>query len=133
MSGVPGDDEDYRLSFRIVSGCLEARVQGRIGSVEAIAGLFGRIGAELRRCGADQALILDETASVVPDAAEFEQMAALLAEGGFLGVRTAFVNVRGDAFERIEIGEIIARRHGHALRVFDSEPQARLWLRYVAD
>jgi hypothetical protein len=131
VSEAPDAGGGCSLAFRTVAGCLEVRASGRMETLEEIDGFFVRIGRELQRCGAREVLILDGTRSIVPDASQFEQLVASLAGVGFEGVRIAFVDVRGDALERIEIGEIIARSHGHALRVFDNEALARLWLRYT--
>lgn len=133
MSDGTGAPATFLLSFRKIGGCLEVRATGRLESVEAIALMLLGIGGELRRSGARQSLILDETRSVVPDATQFEQLVTGLAHQGFEGVRTAFVDVHGGSLERIEVGEIIARRHGYVLRAFDNEYLARLWLRYVPE
>ena len=72
----------------------------------------------------------DSTDGVVPSAQEFETLATSIRDAGFDGVRVAYVDVKGTAVGRIEVGEIVARRHGYHFRVFDREPLAWLWLRY---
>ena len=121
------------LRFEVRDGCLCVRSSGTIDTLEATIDFFRRIAAELRRVRARTLLIVDSTGGTVPDAGEFETLAGSLRDEGFEGVRIAFVDVKGTAIGRIEIGEIVARRHGYHFRVFDSEPLAWLWLRYGRD
>ena len=133
MSEVPAVGTALDLRFEVRNGSLCVRSSGTIDTLEATVDFFRRIAAELRRVRASTLLIVDSTDGTVPDAREFETMAGLLRNEGFEGVRTAFVDVKGTAVSRIEIGEIVARRHGYHFRVFDSEPLAWLWLRYGRD
>jgi len=121
------------LRFDVRDGCLCVRSSGTIDTLEATIDFFRRIAVELRRVRAAGLLIVDSSDGAVPDADEFETLAASLRNEGFEGVRTAFVDVKGTAISRIEVGEIVARRHGYHFRVFDSEPLAWLWLRYGKD
>ena len=121
------------LRFEVREGCLCVRSSGTIDTLEATIDFFRRIAIELRRVRAGGLLIVDSTDGTVPDAAEFETLAGSLRGEGLDGVRIAFVDVKGTAIGRIEVGEIVARRHGYHFRVFDSEPLAWLWLRYGKD
>ena len=121
------------LRFEVREGCLCVRSSGTIDTLEATIDFFRRIAVELRRVRAGGLLIVDSTDGTVPDAAEFETLAGSLRGEGLDGVRIAFVDVKGTAIGRIEVGEIVARRHGYLFRVFDSEPLAWLWLRYGKD
>lgn len=130
-AGTPGAAvAPVDLRFELRDGCLCVRSSGTIDTLEATIDFFRRIAAELRRVRARTLLIVDSTDGTVPDAGEFETLAGSLRDEGFEDVRIAFVDVKGTAIGRIEIGEIVARRHGYHFRVFDSEPLAWLWLRY---
>lgn len=123
----------FELSYRYEGGCLDTRVTGGIDTLDAMVDMFMGIAAELRRQQPAALLVLDETTSMVPSAEQFVELARRMEGGGFDGVRTAYVDVRGNALARIEVGEIIAREHGYTLRVFDNEKLARIWLRYGQD
>lgn len=131
--GTGGDGAPCDLRFEVRDGCLCVRSSGTIDTLEEIIGFFRRIAAELRRVRAGGLLIVDSTEGAVPDADGFEMLAGSLHNEGFEGVRIAFVDVKGTAIGRIEVGEIVARRHGYHFRVFDNEPLAWLWLRYGKD
>lgn len=132
-TATPGGGAGYRLAFGIEGGTLRVASHGVIDTLATTLAYFRDIAQELRRRQARSLLIVDSTDGVVPDAKEFETLAASLKDEGFDGIRIAFVDAKGTAIGRIEVGEIIARRHGYRFRVFDSEPLAKVWLRYGRD
>lgn len=77
-------------------------------------------------------LVVDESRGVVPTPDQLESLAVALKGEGFDRVPVAYVDVAGTALARIEAGEIRARSHGYAFRVFDNERMARIWLLYGA-
>ncbi|MCA0394706.1 MAG: hypothetical protein LCH70_11430 [Proteobacteria bacterium] len=128
--GGKGPGSAFDLRFEMRDGSLCVYSSGTVDSLPATIEFFLRIGEELGRVQARRVLIVDSTDGVVPSAQEFETLATSIRDAGFDGVRVAYVDVKGTAVGRIEVGEIVARRHGYHFRVFDREPLAWLWLRY---
>ncbi|TXH67165.1 MAG: hypothetical protein E6Q88_10865 [Lysobacteraceae bacterium] len=118
------------MSFRRDHACLIADVTGWIWTPEAVLNMFVRIGAELKRTGHHRLLVLDHTHGAVPGEADMRRLISAMQGRGFDGVRVAYVDARGTAVGRMEIGEIIAREQGYHCRVFDREDPARIWLNY---
>lgn len=120
----------FAVEFQRVDRCLKARVSGHLGSPADTLALFERIGAELRRAHAPLLLVLDQSDGPVPNAAEFEHIIDRLHGSGLRDVRIAYVDLGPEAIEKIEVGELLAREAGYALRTFNDIVPARLWLRY---
>jgi len=131
MSDLPVPDEPgYTLTIVADSSALVATVTGRIDLVESLIELFLRIGAEARRTGLRQVLVLDHTQGVVPPETQLRRMFDAVEGGGLAQVRLAYVDARGTAVSRMEMGEILGRERGYDCRVFDNESRARIWLHY---
>lgn len=120
----------FELILDLESSGLVANVTGRIGGIEALIALFMRIAAELRRTGLRQVLVIDHSFGVVPPEDQLKQLVDSVGGEGFADVRVAYVDARGTAISRMELGEIIGREHGYECRVFDNESRARIWLHY---
>jgi hypothetical protein len=125
-----GDASGFQLVLETESSGLVAMVTGRIETVEHLIAMFMRIAGEVRRTGVKQVLVLDHTQGVVPPEAQMHKLFAALEGQGFASVRVAYVDARGTAVSRMEVGEILGREHGYECRVFDNEPRARIWLHY---
>lgn len=131
MSDAPGHGEAaFELALATESSALVATVTGRIDTVEALIQVFLRIAAEVRRTGVRQVLVLDHTYGVVPPEAQFRKLFASLEGQAMEAVRLAYVDARGTAVSRMELGEILGRERGYDCRVFDNEARARIWLHY---
>lgn len=124
------DRSAFEVSFRRDDACLIADVTGWIWTPEAVFNMFVRIGTELKRSRQTRLLVLDHTHGTVPGEADLHRLVTAMGGRGFEGVRIAYVDARGTAVGRMEIGEIIAREHGYHCRVFDREAPARIWLNY---
>jgi hypothetical protein len=131
MSEEPTQDAPgFELALAIESSALVATVTGRIDAVEALIAVFLRIAAEVRRTGMRQVLVLDHTFGVVPPEAQLRRFFASLEGQAMDAVRLAYVDARGTAVSRMELGEILGRERGYDCRVFDNEARARIWLHY---
>ncbi len=120
----------FRVEFRLERGCLMADVTGWIETIDALIAMFLQVGAELRRTGLNRLLVIDHTRGVVPPEHELRKLMSAVEGHGFGSVRLAYVDARGTAVSRMEVGEILAREHGYACRIFDNEQVARIWLSY---
>ncbi len=130
---TPGFDPEnpgFELRLETESSGLVAHLAGRIDTVEALIAIFLAIGAEVRRTGVRQLLVIDHTFGVVPPEDQLRQLVSAMDGQGFADVRVAYVDARGTAISRMEVGEIVGREHGYECRVFDNEPRARIWLHY---
>jgi hypothetical protein len=123
----------FELQLATESSGLVATVTGRIETVDALIAMFLRISAEVRRTGVRQVLVIDHTFGVVPPEQQLRKLFAAMEGQGFGDVRVAYVDARGTAISRMEVGEIIGREHGYQCRVFDNESRARIWLHYGED
>ena len=120
----------FELRLDLESSGLVANVNGRIDGIEALIAMFMRIAAELRRTGLRQVLVIDHTFGVVPPEDQLKRLVDSVGGQGFADARVAYVDARGTAISRMELGEIIGREHGYECRVFDNESRARIWLHY---
>ena len=120
----------FQLTFITESSGLVANVTGSIDSIDALIAMFVGIGAELRRTSLRQLLVIDHSFGVVPPEKQLGKLFVSVEEQGFAEVRVAYVDARGTAIGRMEVGEIMGRELGYECRVFDNEARARIWLHY---
>lgn len=128
--GSGPDDPGFDLRIETESSGLVANVTGRIDTLDALIAMFLRIAAELRRTGLRSVLVIDHTHGVVPPEDQLRKLVGAMEGQGYASVRMAYVDARGTAISRMEVGEIIGREHGYECRVFDNEARARIWLHY---
>ena len=129
-SGFDPQKPGFQLALNIESNGLVANVTGRIDSVDALIALFMMIGVELQRTGVRSLLVIDHTFGAVPPEDQLRRLFSSVEGQGFAEVRVAYVDARGTAVSRMEVGEIMGREQGYECRVFDNEARARIWLHY---
>lgn len=129
-SGFDPQKPGFQLALNIESNGLVANVTGRIDSVDALIALFMKIGVELQRSGVRSLLVIDHTFGAVPPEDQLRRLFSSVEGQGFAEVRVAYVDARGTAVSRMEVGEIMGREQGYECRVFDNEARARIWLHY---
>ncbi|MBN8212215.1 MAG: hypothetical protein J0M09_04795 [Xanthomonadales bacterium] len=129
-SGFDPQKQGFQLALNIESNGLVANVTGRIDSVDALIALFMKIGVELQRTGVRSLLVIDHTFGAVPPEDQLRRLFSSVEGQGFAEVRVAYVDARGTAVSRMEVGEIMGREQGYECRVFDNEARARIWLHY---
>jgi hypothetical protein len=120
----------FTLEFVERPGYLFVRVTGVYGTLETTVAYWLAIAAEVRARRPARLLIRDEMLGEPPPPAELEKFVAAMAGQGFEGVRVAYVEADGEQVAQVEHGEILAREQGFDARVFGSEMQAEVWLRY---
>ena len=128
--GYAPQDSGFQLTCDTESSGLVANVTGRIDSVDALIALFMKIGVELQRTGVRNLLVIDHTFGAVPPEDQLRRLFSSVEGQGFAEVRVAYVDARGTAVSRMEVGEIMGREQGYECRVFDNEARARIWLHY---
>ncbi|MEQ1511215.1 MAG: hypothetical protein ABL934_00895 [Lysobacteraceae bacterium] len=129
-SGFDPQKPGFQLALSIESNGLVANVTGWIDTVDALIALFMKIGVELQRTGVRKLLVIDHSFGAVPPEDQLRKLFASVEGQGFAKVRVAYVDARGTAVSRMEVGEIMGREHGYECRVFDNEARARIWLHY---
>jgi hypothetical protein len=129
-SGFDPQKPGFQLTLTTESSGLVANVTGWIDTVDALIALFMTIGADLQRTGLRKLLVIDHTFGAVPPEEQLRKLFASVEGQGFAKVRVAYVDARGTAISRMEVGEIMGREHGYECRVFDNEARARIWLHY---
>ena len=120
----------FQLTFTTESSGLVANVAGLIDSIDALIAMFMEIGAELQRTGLRRLLVIDHSYGVVPPEEQLRKLFVSVEGQGFADVRVAYVDARGTAISRMEVGEIMGREQGYECCVFDNEARARIWLHY---
>lgn len=134
MEDTPkGPGQAFELTLRAESHCLVANVTGWIETIDAMIAMFSKIAIALRETHCTRLLVLDHTRGVVPPEHELKRLMATMAGRGFEEVRIAYVDMRGTAISRMEVGEILGRERGYDCRVFDNEQRASIWLNYGDD
>ena len=118
----------FQLTFTTQSSGLVANVTGLIDSIDALIAMFMEIGAELQRTGLRRLLVIDHSHGVVPPEEQLRKLFVSVEGRSFADVRVAYIDARGTAISRMEVGEIMGREQGYECRVFDSEARARVWL-----
>jgi hypothetical protein len=123
----------FEIVFRPDGDCLVAEVNGWIETVDALIAMFVEISGHIRERQYMRLLVLDHTEGTVPSEQEMKKLMIAMEGRGVSRVRVAYVDMRGTAVHRMEVGEILGREHGYDCRVFDNEQRARIWLHYGDD
>ena len=127
------DGLPFRAAFESCGDHLDVQVEGRIEGVDHLIALFLQVADAMRRFGTHKVLVVDHTHGVVPDESEMRQLMSAMGGQGYENVRLAYVDARGTAISRMEVGEILGRERGYECRVFDSQQRARIWLNYGSE
>lgn len=127
------DGLPFRVVFEAGGDHLDVQVEGRIECVDHLIALFLKVADAMRTSGAHKVLVVDYTHGVVPGEADMRNLMSAMAGQGYENVRLAYVDARGTAISRMEVGEILGRERGYECRVFDSQQRARIWLNYGSE
>jgi hypothetical protein len=126
----PPPSVPFVLAFAERPGFLFVRVTGVNGTLETTVACWLAIAEQVRARQPKKLLIKDEMSGEPPPPEQIEQFVRAMAGQGFEGVRVAYVEADDDQVPQVEHGEIIAREQGFDARVFGTQLQAELWLRY---
>ncbi|MBN8261357.1 MAG: hypothetical protein J0L59_03430 [Xanthomonadales bacterium] len=122
------DGPGFRIQYQPGPGHLRAYVFDGVDSIDVSIAMWRMLGAECRARQVDRLLVVEDLAATV-DTGELGRLTQAMEEAGFVGMRTAFVELRDD-LPGNEFGEILCRERGMAIRVFSDETEARRWLVY---
>ena len=109
---------------------LRVEIAGHRSSVEAGITAWRGIGQLAKEHEVKHLLVVSRVSGPLPTADEQRVILRSLLGWGFEGVRTAFVVSDSQSIADLEHGEMEARELGQESRVFGSEKQAEVWLRY---
>lgn len=132
---VPPDESDrpeqrFQLRFTDRGDYLFAAVKGEHDSPEITLAYWRRIAAECNRRGTARLLICDDLQGEPATPQDFVRLSEALRGSGLESVRIAFHEPISSNVRLVEHGELAFREAGFTLRVFGSEQEAELWLRY---
>ena len=128
----PSLQQPFDLRFANRGDYLHAVVSGDRDSPEISLAYWRAIAAECARRGAHRLLIRDELPGQPNDPEQMVRLAQALRGSGLEKVRVAFHEPVIIHLRLVEHGELAMREAGFTLRVFGSEHEAELWLRYGA-
>jgi hypothetical protein len=120
----------FELGFSDRGDYLYAAVKGEQDSVEITLAYWFEIAAECARRGTARLLVCDDLHGEPATPQDFARLAAALQGSGLESVRIAFHEPVSSHVRLVEHGELAFREAGFTLRVFGSESEAELWLRY---
>lgn len=123
-------DVPFNLRFTDRGDYLYGVVDGAQGTLETTLAYWREIAAECVRRGTTQLLICDDLVGAPASPQDFARLANDLRGSGLEHVRIAFHEPVSDNLRLVEHGELAFREAGFTLRVFGSEGEAELWLRY---
>lgn len=123
-------DHSWRLRFEERTGYLYAEVSGPEDSLAITTAYWRAVAAECSRRNTTHLLVCDRLRGEPASAEDFERLANDLRGIGLEQVRIAFHETVSDNLRFVEHGELAMREAGFTLRVFGSEREAEIWLRY---
>lgn len=120
----------YELRFDSHGDYLRVQVSGPGDSLEVSLAYWRDIAAECERRATRALLVVDlfENEPLTP--AEVEQVITAMRDSYMRQVRVAYCELNSAVVSQAEHGELTAREAGFTVRVFASEHEAELWLRY---
>lgn len=131
-SDNPGSNPDrsWRLRFEDRTDYLYAEASGPEDSLAITTAYWREIAAECARRGTTRLLVCDRLRGEPATPDEFRHLVESLAGSGLERVRIAFHEPVSEHVRYSEFGELAMREAGFTLRVFGSEREAEIWLRY---
>lgn len=120
----------YELCFVDRGDYLYACVKGAQDSPGITLAYWRQIASECQRRGTSRLLVCDDLQGEPATPQEFTRLASSMRGSGLEQVRIAFHEPNSANLRLVEHGELAFREAGFTLRVFGSEREAELWLRY---
>lgn len=121
---------DYELAFHDRGDYLRVVITGARDSLETSLAYWNEIATECERRGTRALLVSDELPGEPIPPQDQERVIQALRESYMQHVRVAYCEVDAVYLPQAEYGELLAREAGYTVRVFGSEREAELWLRY---
>ncbi|HET6906860.1 MAG TPA: hypothetical protein VFH52_07920 [Rhodanobacteraceae bacterium] len=120
----------YDLRFSDRGDYLRVEISGPGDSLEVSLAYWRDIAAECERRGTRALLVLDLFENEPLAQAEVDQVIEAMRNSYMRQVRVAYCELNSAVLPQAERGELAAREVGFTVRVFASEQEGELWLRY---
>lgn len=120
----------WYLRFEDRGDYLYAAVDGPEDSPDITIAYWRELNAECRRRGTRRLLVCDHLRGEPAGIEDFQRLIDALDDHELRKVRIAFHEPVSEHLRLVEYGELIFREAGYTLRVFGSEREAEVWLRY---
>ncbi|HJU09216.1 MAG TPA: hypothetical protein VJ727_12130 [Rhodanobacteraceae bacterium] len=120
----------YELKFQDHGDYLRVVIDGVQDSLEMSLAYWNEIAAECERRGTRALLVLDQLPGEPIPPQDQDRVIQALRESYMRQVRVAYCEADSVYLPQAEYGELVAREAGYTVRVFASEREAELWLRY---
>ncbi|HEX6614491.1 MAG TPA: hypothetical protein VF022_11555 [Rhodanobacteraceae bacterium] len=124
----PNDSHELRFESR--GDYLRAEVSGPGDSLQVSLAYWCEIAQECERRDVRALLVVDLFENEPLEPAEVDQVIEAMRDSYMRCVRVAYCESNSAAVPQAEYGELTAREAGFSVRVFASEHEAELWLRY---
>ncbi|MER3546928.1 MAG: hypothetical protein C4338_04700 [Rhodanobacteraceae bacterium] len=121
---------EYELAFQDRGDHLRVTISGPPDSLEMSLAYWKEIAAECERRGTRALLVIDRLPGAPIPPQHQEQVISAMRESYMRQVRVAYCEMDSTYLPQAEYGELLAREEGYTVRVFGSESEAELWLRY---
>ncbi len=123
-------EPDYELTFQERGGYLRVQIRGTQDSLEMSLAYWNEIAAECERRGTRALLVVDQLPGEPIPPQDQERVIEAMRDSYMRRVRVAYFEADAANLPLAEYGELVAREAGYTVRVFGSEREAELWLRY---
>lgn len=124
------DKPPYRLRFVQEDGFLRAEVDGEDDSLAITQAYWQEIACECERRGPGSLLVVDRLRGKPPNAEELIALVHALRDTVLLHMRIAMYEPQPSELSRLQHAELEAFDVGANFRIFTSEREAEVWLRY---
>lgn len=122
--------DPYALAFENRGDYLRVEISGPGDSLQVSLAYWRDIAAECERRGTEALLAVDLFENEPLKPAEVDQVIEAMRNSYMSKVRVAYCELNSAVLPQAESGELTAREAGFTVRVFASEQEAEIWLRY---
>jgi hypothetical protein len=129
MTRTPGD-APFAIVFTTTDYGLRAHVTGVNGTLETTLAYWRSIAAEVRRLRPSRVLVVDDMDGEPPPPEQLMTFVLSMKGEGLERVRIAYVERDTLQIPQVELAGLMANEHGFDGRIFGSEDDAVVWLRY---
>lgn len=123
-------NQPYRLRFDQRDGYLRAEVDGEEDSLAITRAYWQALADECERRGTRRLLVVDRLRGKPPSAEELVDLVHALRESVLVHMRIAMYEPDPAQLPRLQYAELEAFDVGGNFRIFTSEREAEVWLRY---
>ena len=121
---------DYELRFQDCGSYLRVTITGPLDSLETSLAYWREIASECERRGTRALLAIDRMGGDPLPQGDVERLVEAMRESYMRHMKVAYCESTPADLPQTEYGELQAREAGYTVRVFGSEREAELWLRY---